>query len=292
MNKTVVAKEDLVAKPIAPGLKGVGIFARDYPIEPYLMFSEFRMSLPVFGPHPHAGISVMTYMRPDSRDSFINRDDLSGLTLIEPGGLHIMQAGAGMHHDEFPRVDGVETRGFQIWFNHAEKDRLVTPKSINVAPNEVPEIEDEHARVRIVHGAYAGKSTPFQMVTDADLLHVYLKPNRMLKIAAREMAFVYGLEGSGSTGGSEILPQTLVTYSTEGNNVVVTTGKAGLEFMFGGGTPINEPIIYGGPFVATTQEQMREIQRRYASGQMGVLEPYEPASSGSGTPRAKTKAEA
>lgn len=185
-----------------------------------------------------------------------------------------MQAGAGMHHDEFPRVNGVETRGFQIWFNHAEKDRLVTPKSINVVPTEVPEAEDEHARVRIVHGVYAGKSTPYQMVTDADLLHVYLKPNKMLKIAGREMAFVYGLEGSGSTGGNEIVRQTLVTYSPQGNNVVVTAGKAGLEFMFGGGTPINEPIIYGGPFVATTAEQMREIHRRYARGQMGVLEPY------------------
>lgn len=274
MDKTVTRKVDLETKPVAPGLRGVGIFARDYPIEPYLMFSEFRMSLPVFGPHPHAGISVMTYMRPDSPDSFINRDDLSGLSLIEPGGLHIMQAGAGMHHDEFPRTEGVETRGFQIWFNHAEKDRLVTPKSIHVDPAEVPEVEDGDARVRIVHGTHAGKSTPYRMVTDADLLHVYLKPNRTFRIAVREMAFVFGLEGSGSTGGEEIGPQTLVTYSAEGNSVVITAGEAGLQFMFAGGIPINEPIVYGGPFVATTAGQMREIQRRYARGEMGVLEPY------------------
>lgn len=274
MNKTVIGKVDLEAKPIAPGLRGVGIFAKDYPIEPYLMFSEFRMSLPVFGPHPHAGISVMTYMRPDSQDSFINRDDLSELSFIEPGGLHIMQAGAGMHHDEFPKTEGVETRGFQIWFNHAEKDRLVAPKSIHVDPADVPEVEDDHARVRIVHGTYAGKSTPYQMITDADLLHVYLKPNKVFRIAAREMAFVYGLEGGGSTAGTNIAPQTLVSYSAEGKNIVITAGQAGLQFMFGGGTPINEPIIYGGPFVATTAEQMREIQRRYARGEMGVLEPY------------------
>lgn len=274
MNKTVIGRVDLEVKPVAPGLRGVGIFAKDYPIEPYLMFSEFRMSLPVFGPHPHAGISVMTYMRPDSPDSFINRDDLSGLSFIEPGGLHIMQAGAGMHHDEFPKTEGVETRGFQIWFNHAEKDRLVAPKSIHVDPADVPEVEDEHARVRIVHGTYAGKSSSCQMVTDADLLHVYLKPNKMFRIPAREMAFVYGLEGSGSTGGADIMPQTLVNYSAEGEAIVVTAGKAGLQFMFGGGTPINEPIIYGGPFVATTAEQMREIRRRYARDEMGVLEPY------------------
>lgn len=59
MDKTVVLKSDLTFNPIFLGLNGVGIFARDFPVEPLLLFSEFRMSLPVFGPHPHAGISVI-----------------------------------------------------------------------------------------------------------------------------------------------------------------------------------------------------------------------------------------
>jgi len=275
MNKSSIKKSDLEFNPIFPGLNGVGVFARDFPVEPFLLFSEFRMSLPVFGPHPHAGVSVMTYMRPDSKESFINRDNLTGLSFIEPGGLHIMQAGNGMHHDEFPKVDGVETRGFQIWFNHAEKDRFVEPKSIHVDPADVPVLENEHALVRIVHGKYEGKATPFQMVTSADLLHVYLKPNKMIKIAAQEMAFVYGLEGSGTSAGENIKPRTLINYSSDGENVVIKADKNGLEFMFGSAAPINEPIIYGGPFVATTPEQMAEIQRRYARGDMGKLGPYE-----------------
>jgi redox-sensitive bicupin YhaK (pirin superfamily) len=274
MNKSSVRKTDLDFNPIFAGLNGVGVFARDYPVEPFLLFSEFRMSLPVFGPHPHAGVSVMTYMRPDSRESFINRDNLSGLSFIEPGGLHIMQAGSGMHHDEFPKVEGVETRGFQIWFNHAEKDRFVEPKSIHVDPQDVPEVENEHALVRIIHGKYEGKATSFQMVTSADLFHIYLKPNKMIKIAAQEMAFVYGLEGSGTSAGENIISRTLINYSADGKNVVIKAGKNGLEFMFGSATPIKEPIIYGGPFVATTPEQMAEIQRRYERGDMGNLRPY------------------
>lgn len=274
MNKSVIKRSDLKFNPIFPGLNGVGVFARDYPIEPFLLFSEFRMSLPVFGPHPHAGISVMTYIRPDSKESFINRDNLSGTTFIEPGGLHIMQAGSGMHHDEFPKVEGVETSGFQIWINHAEKNRLVAPKSIHVDPAEVVEVETEHALVRIVHGTYSGKSSSYQMVTHADLLHVYLKPNKIIKIAAKEMAFVYALEGSGSSAGENIRPQTLINYSPEGDHIVVKADKGGLEFMFGNSTPINEPIIYGGPFVATTPEQMGEIHRRYTRGEMGQLKAY------------------
>lgn len=284
MNKSVVGKKDFKAERMAPGMAAVGAYAKDYPIDPYLIFSEFWMSAPVFGPHPHAGISVMTYMRPDSQDSLINRDDLTGLSVIEPGGLHIMQAGSGMHHDEFPRTEGVEARGFQIWFNHAAKDRLVAPKSVHVDPRDVPEVREKHVRVRVVHGRYAGTSTPYKMITDVDLLHVYLEPESEVRIAAREMAFVYGLEGSGSTEGAEILPQTMVTYSTEGDDVVVAAGKTGLEFLFASGTPTNEPIVYGGPFVATTVEQLRDMQRRHALGEMGTLEPYD----GSGQAEAST----
>jgi hypothetical protein len=41
--------------------------------------------------------------------------------------------------------------------------------------------------------------------------------------------------------------------------------------MYVTGTPLREPIVYGGPFVMTTAEQMRETQRRYARGEMGRL---------------------
>jgi quercetin 2,3-dioxygenase len=124
MNKSVAKKYELKFKKPFSGLRGVDIFAHSYPIEPFLVFTEFYMDKPVFGPHPHAGISVMTYMLPDSQGSFINRDSQGDFSFIEPGGMHIMQAGSGMHHDEFPKVTGVETHGFQIWINHSDKDRL------------------------------------------------------------------------------------------------------------------------------------------------------------------------
>ena len=274
MNKKVIKKTDSAFNPIAKGLKGAGFFAREFPIEPFLLFSEFRMSQQVFGPHPHAGVSVMTYMRPDSKESFINRDNLSGLSFIEPGGLQIMQAGSGMHHDEFPKVQGVETSGFQIWFNHSDKNRLIAPKSIHVDAKDVPEVASENALVRIVHGAYGGKSTTHKMATDVDLLHIYLNPHKSITIATKPMAFVYGMDGSGTTESEKILPKTMINYSLEGDNISVKAGGEGLQFMLGSGHPHHEPIVYGGPFVATTPEQMEDIQRRYAQGEMGTLAPY------------------
>lgn len=96
------------------GLKSVDAFHTEYDFEPFLVFTEFYMSRPIFGPHPHAGVSVMTYMLPDSKGSFLNRDSAGDESIIEPGGIHVTQAGSGIKHDETPTVLGVDCHGFQI----------------------------------------------------------------------------------------------------------------------------------------------------------------------------------
>jgi quercetin 2,3-dioxygenase len=276
MSKTVVQKTALRFKQAFPGLKGVDIMGHAYPIEPFLVFTEFYMDKPVFGPHPHAGISVMTYMLPDSPQGFINRDSQGDFSFIEPGGMHIMQAGSGMHHDEFPKTTGIETHGFQIWINHADKDRWVTPKSMHAGPDEIPEVKTEDYRVRIVHGSFQGTSPSYQMVTDVTLLHVFLNAGKSIRLPAKEMAFVYGLKGDGTSGNESFAGQTILNFSPEGEAVSVVAGAEGLEFMFATGTPHKEPITYGGPFVMTTQAQLAEAQRRHARGEMGFLGPYVP----------------
>lgn len=274
MNKSILKKHDLKFKQAFPGLKGVDIMAHSYPIEPFLVFTEFLMEKPVFGPHPHAGISVMTYMLPDSQGSFINRDSQGDFSYIEPGGMHIMQAGSGMYHDEFPKVTGHETHGFQIWINHADKNRFVTPKSMHASAKEVPEKTTDDYKVRIVHGEFEGIKPNYKMVTAVNLFHVFLHPNKSITLDALPMAFAYALKGSGKSEGENIQAQTLINYSLDGDKVTISASAQGLEFMFATGTPHNEPITYGGPFVMTTKEQMIETQRRHANGEMGNLEPY------------------
>jgi len=257
-----------------PGLNGVNIMATDYPIEPFLVFTEFRMEKPVFGPHPHAGISVMTYMLPDSKGSFINRDSNGDFSTIEPGGLHITQAGSGIHHDEFPAVTGLETHGFQIWINHTEHERMVNPKAMHANKAEVPEIVTDDYSIRLIHGNYASVSSANRMLTNVTLLHVFLKPGKSIQLTADKMAFAYILKGTGTTGNQTVSEQRLINYTTEGDTAVISADDDGLEFMFGTGTPLEENITYGGPFVMTTPEQMQETRKRYGAGKMGHLEPY------------------
>lgn len=257
-----------------PGLNGVNIFASEYPIEPFLVFTEYYMDRQVFGPHPHAGISVMTYMLPDSKESFINRDSNGDFSFIEPGGLHITQAGSGIHHDEFPKKPGYETHGFQIWINHSAENRMVPPKAMHASPADIPAVTTNDFTVRVLHGSFEGKTPVYKMVTDVTLLHIYLQPGKQIIMDAHEMTFVYGLNGSAVTNGAAVSGQTLIVYETGGNKIMIEAGGEGFECMLGTAMPLNEQITYGGPFVMTTPQQMEETRQRYAAGLMGKLAAY------------------
>jgi redox-sensitive bicupin YhaK (pirin superfamily) len=257
-----------------PGLKGINIMAGEYAIEPFLVFTEFYMDRQVFGPHPHAGISVMTYILPDSKESFINRDSNGDFSIIDPGGLHITQAGSGIHHDEFPKNHGNESHGFQIWINHSAENRFVAPKAMHAMSAEISEVKSGDYIVRVLHGSFEGTSSPYQMVTNVTLLHVRIFGDKTIFLPANAMAFCYGLNGNGSINEKEFTAQSIVNFEDDGDTVKVSAGSNGLEFMFGTGTPLKEQITYGGPFVMTTPEQMAITKKSHGQGLMGTLLPY------------------
>ena len=272
--RRILKKSKLSFKPAFAGLNSVDIFAHEFPIEPFLAFTEYRMDRPVFGPHPHAGISVMTYMLPDSRGSFINRDSLGDFSEIEPGGLHITQAGKGVQHDEFPKRSGTEAHGFQIWINHSHDHRLVEPQSMHARADEIPVVHSDKYTVRVLQGSFHDHRALHQMVTPVTLLHIQLKNTHTIQLEGKEMAFVYTIKGYGESDRTKISAHELVNYDNSTLPIQVIAEDGDLEFMFATATPINEPIVYGGPFVMTTPEQMSDTKKRFGRGEMGTLEPY------------------
>ncbi len=274
VQKSITKQTALKIEPAFPGLQGANMFASEYPIEPVLVFTEFYMDNPVFGPHPHAGVSVMTYMLPDSEIGFINRNSLGEHCIIEPGGLHISQAGSGMLHDEFPQQKNRTAHGFQIWINHTSTNRMITPKGMHVNANQVPEVNTADYKLRVVHGNFKDLSAAAQMVTDINMFHVYLKPNASITLDAKEMAFIYVLKGSGIIADTEIGQRALINFSESGNSITLSSTTEGIEFMYSTAMPLREQITYGGPFVMTTPEQMADTKKRYGRGEMGTLETF------------------
>lgn len=273
MQKEISTITPLQMKPNPMGFTSVDILHHELNIEPFLVFTEFHMDRPIFGPHPHAGVSVMTYMMPDSQGSFLNRDSQGDHSIIEPGGIHVTQTGSGIKHDEVPTQNGVDCHGFQIWINHADKDRLLAPKAFHASASEVPEVKTDFFFLRVVQGNYAGKTSPIQLVTDTTIFDVSLQPGANIELPAKAMAFIYLMAGSIMSNGTEIQGRSMVSFNEEGDVVTVQTGNEPAHFIFASGTPHREPIVYGGPFVMTTEAQMRDTKLRLGRGEMGELGP-------------------
>ena len=256
-----------------PGLTGIDMFHYEFDFEPFLVFTEFHMSRSFFGPHPHAGVSVMTYMLPDSQGSFLNRDSQGDHSIIEPGGVHVTQTGRGIKHDEVPTVNGVDCHGFQIWINHADKDRFIEPRAFHASSKDIPEYKTESVLIRVVQGKYGELESPIELVTKTSLFDITLQPHASIELDAKEMAFIYLMKGILNIDDSVIQGTAMVSFEKNGDRIFVKAGSAEANFIFASGTPHNEPIVHGGPFVMTSQEQMRITQQRLQRGEMGDLYP-------------------
>ncbi len=255
------------------GFKSADIFHEEFEIEPFLVFTEFRMDKATFPPHPHAGISVMTYMMPNSKGSFLNRDSLGDYSIIEPGGIHVTQAGIGVKHEETPTIHGVDCHGFQIWINHSYKDRLISPKSFHAFAKDVPEYITETIKLRVLQGKFKNLISPIELVTKTFLFDIQLEPNSSIELDSYEMAFIFLMKGEIIIDEKKISTPSIINFEKSGDKLLINSSSQPSNFIFASGTPINEPFVVGGPFVMTTKEQMTETKRRFANNEMGILEP-------------------
>jgi redox-sensitive bicupin YhaK (pirin superfamily) len=256
------------------GLRGLPGFSLD----PFLNLDDFRMSEPTFPPHPHAGFSAVTYLFEDSPGAFINRDSLGDRSRIGPGSLHWTQAARGMMHEEIPEVRGVVSHGLQMFVNLSAEHKQAAPRAFHVDASAVPELlPGEGGRVRVLVGALAGVASPLtELLTPILLLDVQLKPSATVVLPVGEpTCFVLTLSGSGATqaGGArtEIVAHQALGFDREGDQVELEAGESGLHLLLAAGTPIGEPVVFGGPFAMTTRAELEAANARYQRGEMGRL---------------------
>ena len=243
-------------------------------VDPFLQIDHFRMSQPVFPPHPHAGFSAVTYMFEDSEGSFVNRDSLSEESvLIHPGDLHWTQAGSGVVHEEVPAELGTVCHGLQIFVNLAAKDKFSTPRAFHLSAADIPVCEADGGRVRVVMGEAFGLKSPLETLTPVTILDVSLSAGEEIvhEISDGQNAFVLVVKGEGDFGGQALSADGAGLFDCKGDSVAIRAGEQGLHYVLCAGTPLNEPIYAHGPFVMNSAEQIRQVRARYIAGGMGEL---------------------
>src|SRR5688572_30037403 len=108
-------------------------------------------------PHPHIGLATVTYL---FAGELMHRDSLGMVQAIRPGEVNWMTAGRGIAHSErtppeMRRADS-ELFSIQSWVALPEKYEESDPAFSHHGAHELPIIEGEGKRVRLIAGSLFG----------------------------------------------------------------------------------------------------------------------------------------
>ncbi len=246
------------------GVKLVRVFGnydtKDF--DPFLMLDAFDSKNPAdytrgFPWHPHRGIETITYLiegNIEHGDSLKNKDN------ILSGDCQWMTAGSGIIHQEMPKSSD-RMLGCQLWLNLPAKDKMVKPKYNAITKDDIPVIEEKNSKVHIISGSYNGTKGAIEGdYVKAIYLDVELNADSewIMDTEKDNTLFVYILQGEAYFASKDDNPvqEKHAILFNEGNSFRVKSTKAGIRFLLMSGKPLKEPIVWGGPIVMNTQEEI------------------------------------
>ncbi len=227
------------------------------------------------GAHPHAGIETVTYLlsgRNEHRDSAGNRG------VVAAGGAQWMTAGRGIVHSEKPLAQSeaeLTMHGIQLWTSLPRALKTMPPRYQRIVAADIPGVDAPGARVRVIAGEYAGVRGPAETLMPTFLWHVTVAPGASFAAAipAAFEAAAYVIEGAGGFGGARASTGRLVVWNgAEEALQFANPGASPLEVMVLGGAPAEGPLVFHGPFVMNSIEQVRAAEVAYRTGRMGEID--------------------
>jgi quercetin 2,3-dioxygenase len=242
-------------------------------------FGPFRVTPGVdgVGPHPHAGIETVTYLLSGRNE---HRDSAGHTGIVAAGGAQWMTSGRGIVHAERPLADNeaeYTMHGIQLWTSLPRALKTMPPRYQRIDAGDIPDVALDGARVRVVAGEFGARKGPADVLMPTLLWHVSIEAGKGFEahIPGYYEAAAYVIEGEGEFGTQEARAAgqgQLVVFETRDAAVHVrNTGAKPLELMVLGGAPAEGPLIFHGPFVMNSAEQIRAAEIAYRSGRMGTL---------------------
>ena len=255
--------------------RALGTPQLDY-LDPFLLLDEFKSDdsadyVAGFPDHPHRGFETVTYMLAGAMQ---HRDHLGHAGNLVAGSVQWMTAGRGIIHLEMPQQHDGLMWGFQLWVNLPADTKMTEPRYQDIAPDQIPEAEVDGARIRVVAGDVDGLHGPVNGVaTDPTYLDVTVPAGGVvtLPVPADRNACCYVFEGDGTIGacddraGESVQPGELAVLA-EGDRVTLTGGAAPLRLLLLAAKPIGEQVARYGPFVMTTQDEIRQAIDDFRAG--------------------------
>jgi redox-sensitive bicupin YhaK (pirin superfamily) len=252
--------------------------------DPFLVLAEDWFSSPGFEWHPHRGLETVTFVV----DGVLEHgDSLGNAGALQAGDVQWMTAGRGIIHRELAyRNERAHT--LQLWLNLPRRSRLTDTRYQDLLAAARPRITRPGVVVDVVSGTVDGVTGPALNHWPVQGVIVTLDPGAGLDlpVPAADRAVVLVLDGAAATVAGRAVRAGQVAWSDpvagpagDGNGESVLTLRAAPDIDSGtdrqsrlviySGRPIGEPIVFGGPFVMNSTEEIEQAYRDFRSGGFG-----------------------
>jgi redox-sensitive bicupin YhaK (pirin superfamily) len=284
-----------------PTVEGAGVhlkrafgYSQVPKLDPFLLLDDFHSVnpadyLPGFPWHPHRGIETISYVLEGNVE---HGDSMGNSGVISSGDVQWMTAGSGIIHQEMPEGGPDDKRlwGFQLWANLPALHKMMAPRYRDVKSAQIPQVQlPSGVTLKIVCGSVQGVSGPVKdIVIDPEYIDVAVPSHTVFSHPVKPgyTVFAYVLEGEGyfdrqrdaysfeviGAGYSDLKrecrigAETLVLYERQGDRIEVVTETSPVRFLLVSGKPMGEPVVWYGPIVMNTKEELRVAFEEYQKG--------------------------
>lgn len=211
-------------------------------------------------PHPHIGLSTLTYL---FKGQIMHRDSLGTAQKIAPGAVNLMTAGKGIVHSE--RTDEEDRKapgslfGIQSWLALPKDREEQQPAFHHIQEQDIPYMEDEGKKVRIVMGNLFGSKSPVPTEMETTYADIALEAGAAIPIdSGIEERALYTLDGKIDIGGITYQPGQLLVLRP-GDEITVRS-QNGARFILLGGDAMSEKRYIYWNFVSSSKERIEQAK--------------------------------
>lgn len=214
------------------------------------------------GPHPHIGLSTLTYL---FEGSIFHRDSLGTAMEITPGAVNWMTAGKGVVHSE-RTPEHLRTRdkflhGLQIWVALPKELEFMQPEFFHVEARDIPSWKRDGVSYKLIAGEAFSQKSPVPVYSK--LYMIEIKSDQDVFINIRDELYgesgMYILEGSVSNQGHIYGPKQILI--TKDAHLCTFEIKANTTVYIFGGEPFPEERFIFWNFVATERDTIERAKQ-------------------------------
>lgn len=218
-------------------------------------------------PHPHIGLATVTYLY---QGAILHRDSLGTKLEIHPGDVNWMIAGRGITHSERTAPE-MRARpksslyGIQTWVALPDQAEEIDPGFEHRAKAELPLVEGEGKKLRLILGTAYGKTAPVKTFSDMFYADAVLDQGARLPLPDdHEDRGAYALEGEIEIAGQKFETGKMMVFRP--GDPITITALTPSRIMLLGGETLSGPRFIWWNFVASSKEKIDAAKEAWRQG--------------------------